>query len=165
MLLNIFIVSSFIFHLSSFMYNLFINIIELNLKDNIFINYMNAEDNIESLIKKLQNCIEIHQDNYEDLERGVWIKYITSENKYRSGGILILNKYPEYLVLKNPYSNKTWCVNLIKNTIFVSNKNSNIQEMIEKNNLYKLYKQGYIKILDEPDEEFLKQNTILDIDI
>ena len=63
MLLNIFIVSSFIFHLSSFMYNLFINIIELNLKDNIFINYMNAEDNIESLIKKLQNCIEIHQDN------------------------------------------------------------------------------------------------------
>ena len=113
---------------------------------------MNAEDNIESLIKKLQNCIEIHQDNYEDLERGVWIKYITSENKYRSGGILILNKYPEYLVLKNPYKKISWCVDLSKNYIFMEDIKKKKEEKIEKDNLYKLYQEGFVKILEEPDD-------------
>ena len=156
---------------------LYYRIINLNLKENIFINYMNEVDNlndtkqkscndvssenIDLLIKKLNNCIEIHPDNYEDLDKGIWIKYITRENKYRTGGILLVNKYPEYIVLKNPYYNRTWCVNLSRNTIFVNNNNGHGQEMIEKNNLYKLYKQGYIKILDEPDEDFLKQKIIL----
>ena len=31
-------------------------------------------------------------------------------------------------------------------------------EMIEKNNLYRLYKAGYVKITDEPDQEFLNEN-------
>ena len=115
-------------------------------------------NNIELLLKKLQNCVEIHPENFEDLDKGIWIKYITNENKYRSGGIIIVNNAPEYLVIKNPYNYRTWSVNLKNNTIFIDNNQGKTQEMIEKNHLYKLYKEGYIKILEEPDEDFLKNN-------
>ena len=50
---------------------------------------------------------------------GAKIKYITNEGFFRYGGILINNKYPEYLVLLNPYKKITWCVDLSKNTIFM----------------------------------------------
>ena len=53
--------------------------------------------------EKLEGCVQIHKDNYEDIDTGIWLKYITSDNKYRSGGILINNKFPQYFVLKNPY--------------------------------------------------------------
>lgn len=110
----------------------------------------------ELLNKKLKNFVEIHPDNYCDINCGTWIKYITKENKYRNGGIVICNKAPDYFYVYNPSSKFKWNVNLTNNTIFIKDEYGlKVQEMIEKNNLYKLYKAGYIKILDEPDSEFI----------
>ena len=114
--------------------------------------------NIDEVKSRLTDSIQIHPDNYKDIDIGIWIKYITSEGKYRSGGILICNKAPDFFVLKNPKNEITWSVNLNNCTIFMKDIGAKRDEMIEKNNLYRLYQAGYIKINDEPDQEFLKDN-------
>ncbi len=111
--------------------------------------------NIEEVKSRLNDCVQIHHDNFKDIDIGIWIKYITAEGKYRSGGILICNKAPEYFVLKNPRNEITWSVNLKNCSIFMKDIGAKRDEMIEKNNLYRLYQAGYVKINDEPDQEFL----------
>ena len=95
--------------------------------------------------------VEVYPENYIDIEIGCWVRYITHEGKYRSGGILIKNNSPIYFVLKNPYSNITWSINLSKNIIFLKNMREFKKQNIEKNNLYKLYQAGLVKILDKPE--------------
>ena len=116
-------------------------------------------DDVETILNRLKDCIEVHPDNYEDIEKGTWIKYINSKNEYRSGGVLIKNEYPQYFLLRNPYTKYMWKIELENITIFLNNKNNYSEEMLIKNNLYKLYKEGYIKILDSPDPEFLNNQN------
>ena len=106
---------------------------------------------IELLKKKLEGYMQLHPDNYEDVETGLWVKYVTNEGKYRCGGILKNNKAPDYFVLKSPYNNISWCVNLQKNIFFIKDISFFRDKMIQKNNLFKLYEEGLIKILDEPE--------------
>lgn len=105
---------------------------------------------IKILEKKLEGFVQIHEDNYEDLDTGIWIKYISNEGKYRSGGVLLNNKYPKYIVLKNPFTNISWCADLSTNIFFMKQSSLLNTIMIEKNNLYKLYEAGLVKILDKP---------------
>ena len=113
-------------------------------------------NDVQLLNEKMKGYVEIHPENYSDINCGVWVRYITYDNKYRSGGIVICNKAPEYLYVLNPASKFKWNVNLKTNTIFIKDEyGMKVQEMIEKNNLYKLYKAGYIKILDEPDPDII----------
>ncbi len=111
---------------------------------------------INEIKTRLQGFIQIHEDNYKDIDIGIWIRYISDEGKYRTGGILVHNKAPKYFVLKNPNNEITWSVNLEKNIIFMKDIGAKRDEMIEKNNLYRLYLEGYVKILDEPDPEFFQ---------
>ena len=53
-------------------------------------------------ISNPENGLILLNENYIDLDIGTWIKYVSHEGKYRTGGVLINNKAPEYLVLKNP---------------------------------------------------------------
>ena len=99
--------------------------------------------------EKLQHFIQIHPENYEDINNGIWIRYISNEGKYRSGGQLIINKAPNFFILKNPFNNITWSVNLNNNIIFIKNMGIQQDKIIEKNNLYKLYEAGLIKILED----------------
>ena len=115
--------------------------------------------NANEIKSRLNDCVQIHPDNFKDIDIGIWIKYITAEGKYRSGGILICNKAPEYFVLKNPRNEITWSVNLNNCSIFMKDIGAKRDEMIEKNNLYRLYQAGYVKITDEPDQEFLNDNS------
>ena len=108
--------------------------------------------NPELLQDKLKDHIQIHPNNYKDIEVGTWVKYVSSENKYRSGGVVMANYAPEYLSLKNPYKNVIWTVDLTKNIIFIKELDSRAEKRIEKDNLYKLYLAGFVKIVD-PDEE------------
>ena len=111
---------------------------------------------INEIKTRLQGFIQIHEDNYKDIDIGIWIRYISDEGKYRTGGILVHNKAPKYFVLKNPNNEITWSVNLEKNIIFMKDIGAKRDEMIEKNNLYRLSLEGYVKILDEPDPEFFQ---------
>ena len=47
------------------------------------------------------------------------------------------------------YNNLTWSVNLQKNIFFIKDITIFREKMIEKNNLYKLYEAGLVKILDD----------------
>lgn len=113
-------------------------------------------NNIEMMKDKLKDFVQIHPDNYIDIEIGTWIKYLSHEGKYRSGGVLINNKAPEYVILKNPYTKHSWPVNCEINVFFIKDLSNKREEMIEKNNLYRLYLAGYVKILDEPDPDFFQ---------
>jgi len=104
----------------------------------------------ETLMNKLKGYTQIHPDNYEDIDTNLWIKYVNQEGVVKVGGILVSNKAPLYFILKSPYTKRSWRVNLEKNAIFIKNVDDKIREMIEKNNLYKLYKEGLVEILDSP---------------
>jgi hypothetical protein len=109
-------------------------------------------NDVELFKQKLEGYIEIHPNNYEDIDTGLWVKYINKESgKYRCGGILKYNKYPDYFVLSSPYNNLTWSVNLNKNIFFIKDISIFREKMIEKNNLYKLYEAGLVKILESPE--------------
>ena len=115
---------------------------------------------------RLANYIQIHNDNFKDIDIGIWIKYITAEGKYRSGGILLSNKANNdndnddgFFVLKNPRNDITWPVTLKGCSVFIKDIGSKRDEMIEKNNLYRLYQAGYVKIMDEPDQELIENNS------
>ena len=113
-------------------------------------------EDVNEIKVRLQGFVQIHEDNYKDIDIGIWVRYISDEGKYRTGGILVHNKAPEYFVLKNPNNEITWSVNLKKNIIFMKDIGAKRDQMIEKNNLYRLYLEGYVKILDEPDPDFFQ---------
>ena len=104
--------------------------------------------NPEEIAKKLDGFVQIHPENYGDIECGVWIKYITQDKKYRSGGLLKINKAPDYFILKSPYNNISWSVGLDRNIIFMRGQETKLTKMVEKNNLYKLYEAGLIQIVE-----------------
>ena len=108
--------------------------------------------NKELFKKKMENFIQVDNIFINEIPCNTWIKYITNDGLYRSGGILIKNEYPLYLVLKNPYKKISWCVDLSKNYIFMEDIKKKKEEKIEKDNLYKLYQEGFVKILEEPDD-------------
>lgn len=86
--------------------------------------------NINELKKKLIHFKNIKKNEVDKIPLGIWIKYLSDEGLYRSGGVLICNGFPNYFMLKNPNNNKTWSVNLKINNIFISDK-------LDLNNLYK----------------------------
>ena len=96
--------------------------------------------------EKLKGFIEIYPQHYEEIHPGAWIKYLTEDNKYRCGGVLKLNRAPEYFVLRSPYTKKTWSVSLQGKTIFMRGEDGRLDKMIEKNNLFKLYEVGLVQI-------------------
>ncbi len=70
--------------------------------------FTDSIQNKESLLEQLKNFIRIN--NIEDLETGLYVKYITyikGSHKFRLGGIIIKNE-PNYIVLKN--NNLVWSV-------------------------------------------------------
>lgn len=106
------------------------------------------EDNGE-IIKNLKNFISVPKEFCEYLILGARIKYITDEGIFRYGGILINNKFPDYIVLLNPYKKITWCVNLNTNNIFMEDMKKKKEEKNIKDSLFKLYEQNLLQIKEE----------------
>ena len=105
------------------------------------------------IAEKLKGFIKIYPQHYEELHGGVWIKYLTEDNKYRSGGVLKVNRAPEYFILRSPYTNKSWSVSLEGKTIFMRGEDGRLDKMVEKNNLYKLYEAGLVTISETASPE------------
>ena len=95
---------------------------------------------VELIQDKLKGYIQIQPENYGDVEINLWVKYITYDGKYRCGGVLKLNKAPDYYVLK-------------KHLCFVRDISNYRNKKIEMENLYKLYEAGLVKILEEPEQD------------
>ena len=73
----------------------------------------------DKVIAALKDFVRIPYEYCEHLVLGARIKYISDEGKFRTGGILIKNGFPDYIVCLNGYKKLTWSVNLRKNNIFM----------------------------------------------
>lgn len=109
------------------------------------------EDN-QKVISLLKDHIRVPYNLCGDLILGSKIKYITDGGLFRTGGILTKNGYPDYIVLLNPYKKLTWSVNLKTNNIFMEDLRKVQKEKAEKDNLYKLYNAGMLRIKEDNEE-------------
>ena len=100
----------------------------------------------DKIINLLEGYIRIPHNFCDKLILGSKIKYISDEGLFRTGGILIKNGFPDYIVLLNGYKKLTWSVNLKTNNIFMEDTRERDKIKKEKENLYKLYKAGVLKI-------------------
>lgn len=100
----------------------------------------------DKIINLLEGYIRIPHNFCDKLILGSKIKYISEEGLFRTGGILIKNGFPDYIVLLNGYKKLTWSVNLKTNNIFMEDTRERDKIKKEKENLYKLYKAGVLKI-------------------
>lgn len=103
-------------------------------------------DDRDRVVASLEDYIRIPHKYCESLVLGSRIKYISNEGKFRTGGILIKNGFPEYIVLLNGYKKLTWSVNLRNNNIFMEDLRVKEKVKKEKDNLYKLYEAGLLKV-------------------
>jgi len=77
----------------------------------------------EEIEMRLKNYEQVDINDIEKLSNPTRIQYfeiIDDNYRYRQGGILIINKYPDYLVLEGKNA-KTFCVQ-IKNHVFYKEK-------------------------------------------
>lgn len=83
------------------------------------------------------------KSNFETIKPGDQIRYII-DNELRSGGTVKINKYPKYIVLLNVVKKVSWCVQYNDPTlkIFVKTLETINKERIEKDRIYKMYKNG-----------------------
>lgn len=102
----------------------------------------------DQIKEKLKNYKRLNKKEFETVKMGTWIKYINRNKKeFRIGGILTkVEMKLGYIVLRNPYSNISWSVQLKDNVFFVPDveRKSEIEEA--KNELYRLYEDGKLEL-------------------
>lgn len=103
----------------------------------------------DKVIAALNDFVRIPYEYCEHLVLGARVKYISDQGMFRTGGILIKNGFPEYIVLLNGYKKLTWSVNLRTNNIFMEDLRVKDKIKKEKDNLYKLYEAGLLKVKNE----------------
>ena len=103
----------------------------------------------DKVIAALKDFVRIPYEYCEHLVLGARVKYISDQGMFRTGGILIKNGFPEYIVLLNGYKKLTWSVNLRTNNIFMEDLRVKDKIKKEKDNLYKLYEAGLLKVKNE----------------
>ena len=102
-------------------------------------------EDTDEMYDLLKNHIKIHAKDHKYIPIGVKVKYINGQGKFRHGGIVIVNSAPDYIVLKNIKKCLTWSVNLQTNIIFMEDRRQKEKEIIEKDKLYRLFKEGLIE--------------------
>ena len=105
-------------------------------------------ENSDELKNKLEGWILIPEDYLDRIQCGIWVRYVSHQGLYRSGGVLIKNASPTYMVLLNTKIKKSWSVDLSKNHIFVENQEEKKKVKMMKDKLYKLYQEGMLKVED-----------------
>lgn len=109
-------------------------------------------NDLDEMKKLMVGYIRIEKDYLSYIPCGTKIRYINTDGEFRYGGVLVKNAAPDYFVLKNIVKKMNWSVNLSKNYIYMEDIKKKNKEKLEKDNLYKLYKVGLVKVLDEPEE-------------
>jgi hypothetical protein len=102
----------------------------------------------DKVIAALKDFVRIPYEYCPHLVLGSKIKYISNEGLFRTGGILIKNGYPDYIVLLNGYKKVTWSVNLRTNNIFMEDLRVRQKVKKEKDNLYRLFQAGLLRVKD-----------------
>lgn len=104
---------------------------------------------IDQIKQKLQNYKRITTtEELKNVPIGKWIKYYNIEKQeLKSGGKLVANGAPDHFVLKNIFNNNfTWVIKLDKNIIFMYENEKLEKEKKEKDELFRLYKEGKLEL-------------------
>ena len=93
--------------------------------------------------KKLEGYKLIPLNKAINIVPGDKIRYMTN-NEFKGGGVVKLNKYPEYIVLLNVINKASWCMQLKDPTLKLWIKElSSIQNEKEADaKILKMYKEG-----------------------
>ena len=93
--------------------------------------------------KKLEGYKVINLEKTASLQPGDRVRYI-KDNEFRGGGVVKINKCPEYIVLMNIMNKASWCMQLKDPTlkIWVKPLTKIQDEKSEEQRIIELYKQG-----------------------
>jgi hypothetical protein len=107
-----------------------------------------TEEQIKEKLKGYRRIREVEE--LKVVRPSTWVKYFnTNIKEFRVGGVLTNNGYPNFFILKNPYSKKSWSVQLKDNVFFVPDTVKLQREKMERDELHRLYKEGKLKFVKE----------------
>jgi len=115
------------------------------------VEYVGYEENEpESYILDLNNkYIKILEEDYCHIQKGSYLVYRVDDEKVK-GGILLKFIEPSIFVFKNETDMYIWSINIEDSEVYIKDKKLIKRERQLKEQLFQLYNEGYIKILDEP---------------
>ena len=96
---------------------------------------------------KLKDYKEIVKKDLGKILPGDSIRYFTN-NEFRGGGVVKINKFPEYIVLLNVIKNVTWCMQIKSDPtlkVFVKSSTIKQKQQEEMKKVYEMYKQGKLQ--------------------
>ena len=98
----------------------------------------NKEEECDNYFEKLEDYVEIHPDNYIDINKWQWVKYINSNNEYKHGGLVLENYCPEHLLLFRPYSKykNKWKINSARTEFLLKNLHQKYRKKKQKKIIY-----------------------------
>jgi hypothetical protein len=97
----------------------------------------------------LKNRIKIIPTHYKKIQKMWSVLYINKSNNKYNYGTLIKFVEPDIFILKNTIYN-IWTLDVNNYDIYLTDIKKVKDENKKKENLWQLYKNGYVKILDEP---------------
>ena len=97
----------------------------------------------KSIKEKLQGYSVVKGNQIQAIKPGDRVRYMVN-NEFRGGGVVKLNKYPDYIVLLNVIKKVTWCMQLKEPTlkIWLRSSENIANATAEKEKIFKLYKEG-----------------------
>ena len=107
----------------------------------------------EIVDQKLEKYNQVPYEYTERILAKTWVRYVTQEGKYRSGGKVIKNKFPDYLVLLNPWKQFTWCVDLKKNSIYILDTITELEKKSKMKKLWDLYQANRLQLIEDEQED------------
>ena len=118
---------------------------------------INNDEDSEAIRKTFKGYIKIEQDHYKLLPTGVFIKFIDIDTgEIKNGGYIIKhqthNRNRQYNILLKSYPNIIRHINPSNKIIFVKDETDKIFIEREKTRIYNLFKEGHIKIVNNPNE-------------
>jgi hypothetical protein len=108
---------------------------------------VNNDEDVVRIKKGLINYIRIEERHYHLIPSLARVRYINRETgDFSYGGIIIKNEAPEKITLKGNGYNRKWTLVPSNIMIFVEDHNYRSNLLNEKNNVYKLFKEGKLKL-------------------
>jgi hypothetical protein len=102
----------------------------------------------DKIKEKLNNYKRMNKKDLEQVKMGTWIKYVNrSKKEFRVGGVITkLDIKSGYMILRNPYSNISWSVQIKENVFFVPDTGKMDEIKEAKDELFRLYEEGKLEL-------------------
>jgi hypothetical protein len=109
---------------------------------------INNEEDLEKIKQILNKYARIYPEHYKYLQNGISIAYINKEGFFIKDTVIIKNKLDERkLFIKKNFIRLFWSLKYDNVAIYALNDFNRKVEKKKKENLYKLYEAGMVKIV------------------